>query len=238
MSGDDRLPRIRRILAAFFNTHGVGNRLSEEESEDVMRMWLQALADLTPEEVLTAVNRFNNECREFPTPARLRGYATSVKVMSVEQRAEVGWGQLLDAIRKHGGYISVDFEDRVINAAVRMMGGWQQVSMVETDQLVWARKDFVKAYETVCQSGLGDASPLLGITNGTNGSQGHKLDEVVRIETSLPQHVAVARLERREPSNPAIEGYARGIAHVAELRHFGTESGATTGTSVSAGSTG
>lgn len=235
---DERADRIKRILKTMFDVHGVGRGLDRESKRDVMLMWLQALADLTPEEVLTAVNRFNNECREYPTPARLRGYATSARIASVEQRAEIGWAQLHAAIKKYGGYTSVDFEDRVINAAVRQLGGWEQVSAVKTLDVVWLKKDFLKAYETVCQTAIGDASPLRGITNGTNGSQGHKLDEVVRIETSLPQHVAAARLERREPSNPAIEGYARGIAHVAELRHFGTESGATTGTSVSAGSTG
>lgn len=216
---------IKRILAAFFDTHGIGRGLDRERVKGVMSMWIDAIGDLEIPVVVTAIRRFNAECRDYPTPARLRSFATTGAALGDNQRADVAWGHVLKTIRRVGAYESVDFDDKIINAAVRQIGGWRRVCDVETDKVEWMRKEFIGAYEAIARSGVGDGSHLLGICDSENIRDGYEASVPLGIDVGLPQHVAEKRLERREPSRPAIEGET--VGGVSE--HFRIEPGAVAG---------
>lgn len=202
---------MKRLLAAFFDTHRIGVGLSEPGRADVLRMWMQALKGLTPEQIRIAVERFNAECKEFPTIARLRSYAPGGAALDDEQRAEVAWSTVLKAIRSIGAYDDVDFADRLVTVAIRGLGGWVVLCNSATDELVWKKKEFVSLYVAAARSGVGDATPLKGLYSQTDGG----LRPAKLIGSSLPEHGIATRLEYREPRSAAgLAGTAKFLEHV------------------------
>ena len=189
----------RRLLKAFFEARGI------KVTADSLRMWLDALCDLTEAEIEFALRRFNRDSTDFPTPAAVRRFA-GPKGLSDEQRASVAWDAVTAAIRDHGAYRSVDFSDRIINAVVRAYGGWERLCGEDLDQRTWNRKRFIEAYVTVSRTGIGNASPLPGIAERDNGCAREK---PLLIDCGLPAHAMQKRLAYTAPSEtPRIAGPA------------------------------
>lgn len=69
-----------------------------------------------------------------------------------DQQAALAWDLVLQTIKRHGTYASVDFEDRLINAAVRSIGGWRGLGSTAEDQLDWRRREFLAAYRLSMQT--------------------------------------------------------------------------------------
>lgn len=125
-----------------------------------LRVWLDALSDLTPQQIRTAIQRFNREYTGFPTPSALRKCSG---VVLPEDRAAIAWEAVSRAVRSYGAYGHVNFSDAIANAAVRLCGGWVYLCSGESGTLAFRRKEFLEAYERVLRTGIGDGSPLRGI---------------------------------------------------------------------------
>lgn len=174
-------------MRAFFEVRHI------KVTPDALRMWLDALSDLSPEELVDAFRRFNRESTEFPTPAAVRRYAGSVAA-SIDDRARVAWSVVRREIGRTGGYDSVDFDDAVTNATVRAMGGWDKLCDMTEDVLPFRERDFLANYAAICRTGVGDGSSLNGIVGITNGGNGFASPEPKRIETGLSPHPMAKRL--------------------------------------------
>lgn len=129
--------------------------------------WL-GLRDLELSKIQAAVARAMISCRFMPTPREIRDLAGEV---TVEQKAVLAWAAVKRAIRQHGSYRSVDFDDPTVNAAVRSLGGWPRVCGTESEELdKWTSKEFQRLYREL--SGLqlnGDMTRyLLGVFEGSN----------------------------------------------------------------------
>lgn len=157
---------------------------------DSLRMWLDALCDLTEAELEFAIRRFNRDCTDFPTPAAVRRFA-GPKGLSDEQRASLAWDVVTATIRDRGAYVSVDFSDRLINAVIRAGGGWERLCSEPADQRVWTRKRFLEAYVLCARTGNGNGSHLPGIAERENGGPREK---PLAIECNLPAHAMQRRL--------------------------------------------
>ena len=103
-----------------------------------------ALGDLPIEAIEKAVKTALGACKFMPKPAELRELAGG---MTAETRAVIAWGAVKKAVHAVSIYGSVDFDDPVVNATVRNLGGW--VSLCNSDAAefdTWIRKRFEDVY--------------------------------------------------------------------------------------------
>jgi hypothetical protein len=149
--------------------------------------WM-ALEDLPLEAVARAVRSAIRQCQHMPRGAELRQLAGE---MSNTTRAVHAWSVLQKAIGQHGAYCSVDFDDPVLNATVRNLGGWQKLCATTTDEFEkWTRKDFERIYGSLCASGVTEEQSkyLTGIHEQNNTVSGHAVAGPTKIATGLPPH--------------------------------------------------
>jgi len=180
--------RFRRILEAFLISR------SQKVTADSLRLWVDALIDLPFSNIELAIRRFNRESTEFPTPAALRKYAGVSDVLNDEERAQIAWNSVREAMRKIGAYKSVNFSDRLVNAVIREMGGWVRLCETESDSIQWKEKEFIKKYQMISRTGFGDASPLPGLEEKHNRALGIAYHEQKTIDCRLPEHDMAPRL--------------------------------------------
>lgn len=192
---------VVQLLKAFFEVHKI------EVTKGSLQMWIAALADLSEQDIALAIMRFNRECTDYPTPARLRGYSTAVP--KDEERAEFCWTEIRRAIGSLGSYESVQLDDPVGTAALREIGGWVSICDTEPDEMKWRKREFVAAYKRIGGSGRGNCDPLPGlhqIESGRSGST-HSV-EVKLIATGLRPHVMAQRLKQSSQQQAIRESVA------------------------------
>lgn len=115
------------------------------DNDDVTNeIYWRALEDLEPEAIERAVARAIKWCKFMPRPEELRRLAGERPTAS---RAIEAWDHVAKACQRVGQYESVDFDDHIINAVIRSMGGWVRLCTREGDDFqVWARKEFERLY--------------------------------------------------------------------------------------------
>lgn len=172
---------------------------------DALRMWLHCLADLTPEQVLSAIAAYNREYTGFPKPAVLRKYAGRP---TTEDRAGIAWQFVSKAVTTVN-HQQLDFSDGVVNAAIRQMGGWRLLTDGAEGSLVYRRKEFMEAYERIMRTGIGDPAPLSGSPAGVQGIQ--------QIVIPLTETGRLPRVEQSPAgSTPQLATHLRGIGDIEE----------------------
>lgn len=158
-----------------------GRKISEPMI-DAYTVGLQGLAD---EQIKTAAATALQSSRFMPSPAELRELAG---VLRTSDRAEKAWLSFHEAICEHGPYHSICFDDVVINAVVRGLGGWQAACEVEGAEFEsFYRQKFLKAYEALARAGVGieQAAPLLGLFDAENQRNGFATKPPKLIATGL-----------------------------------------------------
>lgn len=162
----------------------------QEGTEAIYEGYWVGLSDLDWPAVKLAVTRAIRECEFMPSAAELRKKAGAI---SPADRAIKAWDALNKAVTRYGYYDSVDFDDKLINATVRSMGGWMRLSeRYKTDDEKWIRKDFERIYESLMRSGVSAEAigPLLGFHEQNNrGRYDDHVPTVKMIATGLPPHL-------------------------------------------------
>lgn len=211
MQRDDEMRMAR--LSAFLDSRGI--RMKAEG----MLQWIESLDDLTDDDFCTALKRFSRESKEFPSPAAVRQFAGAVALPDVD-RATIGWAAVRKAMRDHGGYVTVKFDDPLITATIRDMGGWVQLCETNTEDMKWREQDFRRIYAAIAKSGIGDASPLPGICERTNAKLGYDAQEPpVSVATGLPVHPAAPALPVVEREPKRLESHYGQIVNGALVDH-------------------
>jgi hypothetical protein len=157
--------------------------------------WM-GLKDLAIADIETAIDRALRQNKFMPKPVELRELAGE---MSPQQRAVLAWDAARRALHQNGTYVSVDFDDPLINAAIRSCGGWQQLGMQDGEEFEkWTSQKFQKNYVTYLLAGTSRESMqhLAGKHEIENGARGFELEPPRQVATGLPQHRAdvLARL--------------------------------------------
>jgi len=137
---------------------------------------------------IAAVRSAMRTCNRMPAAVELRRLSGE---MATSDRSALAWGSLIRAIGQHGHYCSVDFDDPVINAAVRNLGGWHRLCALDQEELEkWTRKDFERVYSSMCSSGVTAelSQYLCGEFEINNSSRGYKVEPPTRVVTGLPPH--------------------------------------------------
>lgn len=150
------------------------------------------LDGLSDQEVALATEKALKTSKFMPSPAELRELAGLV---GGKDRAVLAWEVVLKNIRI-GPYKHVDFDDGIINATIRNLGGWNQflLRFSGVDAEMWLRRDFLETYSSLQRSGVGSDScgPLAGLSEAcvVNGQLMPPVP--VKIATGLPKVDTVA----------------------------------------------
>ena len=184
MNADD-MPRFAVAM------NGLAASFRQEPSKALLHGYRIGLEDLPIEAVETAVARALKECTFMPPPAELR--KLSGCGMTPDDRAVLAWEVFQEAVSHHGYYESVNFDDPVINATVRNLGGWMPlIERLDVDDLKWVRKEFLQTYAALARTGISREAglALLGFCDQQNQLTGYPdaVKEPVLIECGLPPH--------------------------------------------------
>jgi hypothetical protein len=115
-------------------------------------------------------------CRKYTSMPTVADFLEHLGGGSAEDRAEVEAGKVLEAIRRHGAYASVVFDDAVTQAVIVMAyGGWAKLcegcGIEESTQ--WFRKNFAKTWAAYSRQGVTQTGHLPGIIEISNFSNGY-----------------------------------------------------------------
>lgn len=187
MKNEDR-DRFLRALASMAELFG------RDLSETIIATYWRLGQNLSIEDFEKAATKAMDNLQYFPLPVEIRRLAG---VMPTADKAIRAWTEVAKAVKNHGAYKSVDFEDKAINATIRAMGGWERFCQLpEAEFHVWAKKDFERIYASYSDSGTTDEAGeyLLGTheKNNTGADWGD------RLLTTGPVEVGKAPLEKVE----------------------------------------
>ena len=192
-----RLIELIGMLCAAFDVEADRPRLMAYEL---------ALSDMELGDIETACSRALRESKFMPKPRELRELGGHIDDAS---RGVLAWNVVLRAIQKVGANSSVDFDDPLINATIRSMGGWTELATQENPELhKWQSQRFTETYKRLAAVGVSleseIAQPLLGLLEIEGGRHGHgTFSETKRIVSGLPCHPRTKRLVAPDKSNPA-----------------------------------
>ena len=159
-----------------------------DPTEALLEGYWMALDDMPIEGVMRAVRSAMRQCKHMPRGVELRELAGEINNAT---RAVHAWSAVQKAIGQHGAYRSVDFDDQVINATVRNLGGWIRLCELSSEEAEkWTRKDFDRIYTALCASGVTEdqAKHLVGAHEQTNAGTGFESRAPTLVRTGLPPH--------------------------------------------------
>lgn len=135
-----------------------------------IRLSFRALQDLALDAVLPALHAHLNENpNNPPTPASIRQRIEG----DPETRIHLAWSKFRQSVMRAGPYRSVIFDDPIIHAVVRDLGGWIACNDWQETELPFREQDFRRAYRAYIKSGQFPYPPkLAGIADTHNGAAG------------------------------------------------------------------
>lgn len=182
------------LLEALATTFG-----KQVDKAMLLGYWM-GLSDLTESALERACMKAIRTCKFMPKPAELRELAG---ILSPAAQAALAFADVDRALAVCGYYRSPNFEDVVINATIRNLGGWLRVCELSPEEFdKWFRKDFERVYAIYAERGVGTEAgqPLIGYFEQQNAAHGHDADPPMLIASSLPKEVLAIRDERRPTS--------------------------------------
>jgi hypothetical protein len=92
----------------------------------------------------------------------------------MHNQATLAWLRALNALQRHGNYVSIEFTgDHVIHSVIESMGGWGRFGEMERrDEPMW-RAEFERYYEALGEQG-NHPPHLVGIIEQENAWRGYK----------------------------------------------------------------
>ena len=177
MTSDDK-PEFASVMTAMCTAFG------KELGEAILEAYWMALEDMPLEDFKQGAKKCLREDEWMPKPGAIR---RSAGVLSPDARAMMAFECVRKSISTHGAYVSVNFDDPVITATIRNMGGWIELCRLPEDKFnTFTRKDFEKIYKTLLESGIKESSMeyLPGIHERDN--IGYSAPIVQLIEAGMP----------------------------------------------------
>ena len=164
----------------------------QEASQAAFHGYWLGLRDLSLPQVELAVATAIRDCDFIPPPSGLRKFAG---LMLPADRAVLAWEAFRTAWRKHSWYDSVNFDDPVINATIRNLGGWcELIDRIEDEDKTdkWARREFERIYQSFCRVGISKKQGLYlpGFFERDNRFRGYGdcVPPPTQVATGLPAH--------------------------------------------------
>lgn len=125
---------------------GLAEIFGKEVTDTFLRLYFGALEDLEIEYIRKTANVLARTCKFFPKPVEFR----EALQPNLEVQASLAYEKVERAFRRVGIYSSVIFDDPVIHAVLRSLGGdkgWIEYCNLKHDEVKWWRKDFERLYK-------------------------------------------------------------------------------------------
>jgi|GEM_PF-1815684 hypothetical protein len=139
----------KKDFTEFCKYLGAISRIFDKQlnSEIDFELYYQALRDYPFELVREALQTAVKRHKYFPRPADVIELIEGLPD-SPDSRAELAWAVVIQAIRKHGGYQSVIFDDPAITATIKAgpWNGWIGLCEKETRELNYIKSEFKNLY--------------------------------------------------------------------------------------------
>lgn len=124
---------------------GLGELYGRQFSTPAIQLYWEALKDFPLEDIQRAARAYlnNPDSGQFcPKPADL------IRMLSGNSQTQAlqAWAKVERAVRTVGAWQSVVFDDPIIHAVVRDMGGWIALCKVSVDELPFRAKEFENRY--------------------------------------------------------------------------------------------
>ena len=135
-----------------------GQKDNIKELAQVYKKFLDAQG-FTDEDFASAVNHVmaTHKYNTLPKPADLIGGVKG----DPDTQALFAIETLDKAIRDHGGYMSIIFQDPILGEIVSTFeGGWPGLCACTTEELIWHKKHFEKVYRAKLASGSYGREPV------------------------------------------------------------------------------
>ncbi len=154
--------------------------VDKQVPEATVAVWWDVLGDLTVEQLQGAISAYlrTNRFPGLPATGLLRQLAgASSGVTDPDQQAVLAWDTVLKAIRSHGGYVSVKWDDPVIPAAIEAVAqSWVGLCDTPSDELSrFVRPRFLEAWKAFRATGVQGGAVSLGIVARDAGRIGGEL---------------------------------------------------------------
>lgn len=160
-------------------------------SDATYAAYMIGLSGIGDDSLTEAANQVLRGSNKFmPTPGQLRALCLTGGT-SYAGRAEIAWHEFDRAVGSLGGDKSVSFADGLINATVRLLGGWVQCcEKAGDDYFVWLQKQFKETYARLCESGANAElrRPLIGRLEITNRGFPAEILEKLAADTGFRTH--------------------------------------------------
>jgi hypothetical protein len=148
--------------------------VGKEMTADQMRAWKVMFEDLTAEQFKDGIVKTirSYTFAGFPPIGVIRDNCGAKSgIIATKDRPTLAWGDVRRAISRVGGYDSPKFDDPIIHATIRQLGGWVALCDSTADELVWREKDFLRTYAALSPLNLPDEQieRLTGIAERENG---------------------------------------------------------------------
>lgn len=136
---------IRQWLVTF------GELTGRQITSALVQIWIKELSNLPPGLIDRLFQRHMKTSRFFPMPGDITGQMQETKKKETSELAEIGWQKALDHAREWT-HPDMKFSrapklDEKIDRAARAAGGFLWIRECPTEDLQWARKRFIEAYE-------------------------------------------------------------------------------------------
>lgn len=159
-------------------------------SYETHQAWFLLVGDLSADQFKRAIIDVvkSHKFSGLPPVGLIRQAAgVSSGAADADSAAVIAWGNVLQAMRTHGGYISIDWQDPAIPAAIKICAGsWARLCETEIDQLhTWTKKAFCEAYKASRTARL-TATESPGLLAVDAGRLGGEPPQAIRIGHEPP----------------------------------------------------
>jgi hypothetical protein len=188
--------------------------VGKQPTAEQLRYWHEMLDDLGAEAARRAivVTLRDYQYAGFPPVGVVRKNAgASQGALQTSDRSMLAWAVVKSAIATVGGYRSIQFDDPIVTASIRALGGWERFCDCEAGEKfdVWLRKEFEQVYRALLASGVDaeQTAPLAGLIEIDRSRDGYGLESSVpllaeTVRTRLPRlpgTVVRGHLEEHKP---------------------------------------
>lgn len=192
---------------------GTGEYYAKEISKGVVKLYWESLKVHDYEDVNRAVIRHMEDPDQgqfMPKIADIKRHIDGSK----KTQAMQAWTKVDKAIRQVGPWVSICFDDPIINRVLSDMGGWISLCDTPTEKdLEFKMHEFDKRFQAyVLQGGVSDyPRVLIGHTDAINAQNGHERDEPLLLGNSGKAQLVFqggnegARIEAKRADKVALE---------------------------------
>ncbi len=146
----------------------LGEASNQGPGEFKIRIYAEALKEKSIDEIEHAAWGLirSRTLASFPKVGELLEFIGGGKS---DDLAVIALDKVEKAMRTHGMYRSLVFDDPLIHATIYSMGGWPKICGMTQDEWKWQRKDFEKIYKAFCTSNPETPPRLSGIVEKEGG---------------------------------------------------------------------